>query len=80
MIKTNSDQTDDSTSDTEGLFATPGTIKLAGTSGIATESIRVVTEEVHCFRLHPGHELVVAVVETRERWAALLCRRGKDVR
>jgi len=60
------------------LLATPGTIWSAGTSSITTESIGVVTEELHCLRLHPWHQLVVAVVESRERWAAFLCRTKTD--
>lgn len=60
------------------MFATPGAIWLAHTAGITTEGIGVVADKLHCLRLHPRQQLMIAVVEARERGAALLWKRNRE--
>lgn len=64
----------ESTSDTHWLLATPGPIFLAASPHGTAESIGVVTPELHCFGLRLWHHLVVTVVQTGQRRAAVFYR------
>lgn len=60
------------TSHTKGLSAPPGAARLAGASGVTTQSVGVITKEIHCLWHQPWHYLLVPMVELWERGTALL--------
>jgi len=51
------------TSNADGLYARPGAISLTRPVMAATQSIRLVAEELHCFRSEARYWLIVTMIQ-----------------